>query len=292
MDEKNREVLSLDIESKGCLVDFELEDDLQFTVLGQMSDHFSRYDISIEQNTILKISAGKKKCVSSFLHICSEFSNFLSLALFSGQYPNELLFMNRDDRCVKLHYKVKPSAKHVGGSIIKYEKLKERLPIILSNWHKDYSKISPIIGHLVNSFSRENEFEPTDFLIIMQAMEGYHKRFRNKNDGKDVRKFEDEINLLLEHFKDVEMLKEIDIDPHKIRITRDFYTHLYMGDEEPDIITNYEELFWLTQQCKILLVCCMLDYMGMTTEEINESCNNSPLSFVIHTIQQKKQSLE
>ena len=116
-----------------------------------------------------------------------------------------------------------------------------------------------------------------DFLIIAQALDGYHKRFVNKKNGKDIKKYEEQIKVLLNQFKDVNVIKECNINPEVLKDTRHKYSHLYPDDEESWAVEG-DELYWLTEKCKILLTCCILNMMGLTNEEINICCENSPIS--------------
>ena len=102
--------------------------------------------------------------------------------------------------------------------------------------------------------------------------------------GKKKTKNEEGLKQLLDRFKDVDVLKECDIDIVEIIQTRDYYTHLLPDGTKEKAITDSENLLWLTAKCKILLLCCILDYMGMTPEEIDTCCNESPVRSTLHFI--------
>ena len=105
----------------------------------------------------------------------------------------------------------------------------------------------------------------------------------NKKDGgKDIRKYKEEVDILLDRFKDVEVIKKININTEVLEQSRDKYSHL-IPDEEKPLAVEGLELYALTKKCKVLLTCCILDMLGLDTDEINLCCNKSYLSSIIPT---------
>ena len=150
-------------------------------------------------------------------------------------------------------------------------------------WHENFDKIAPISRYLIDSLHRKHAFDVPDFLIIAQALDGYHKRFVNKKDGKDHKKYEDGIRILLEQFEDVDCVQKCNIDPTILRDSRNFYSHLCPDEEKKSAVDN-ADLYWLTEKCKILLTCCILNMLGLTNEEINLCCEHSPISQIIDSL--------
>ena len=122
-----------------------------------------------------------------------------------------------------------------------------------------------------------------DFLIIAQALDGYHKRFVNKKDGRDIQKYQEQIEVLLNKFKTVKAIKACKIDPIVLKDSRHKYSHLYPDDEKSQAVEG-GDLYWLTEKCKILLTCCILNMLGLTNKEINLCCENSPISQIIDSL--------
>ena len=123
-----------------------------------------------------------------------------------------------------------------------------------------------------------------DFLIIAQALDGYHKRFVNKKNGKDHQKYEDGIRILLKQFEDVECIQKCHINPKVVTQSRDKYSHLLLDEDKP-LAVEGEDLYWLTEKCKILLTCCILNMLGLTNKEINICCESqSPIKQIIDSL--------
>jgi hypothetical protein len=134
--------------------------------------------------------------------------------------------------------------------------------------------------------NRSNVFDVPDFLTIAQALDGVFKRFVNNKDGKDTKQYKKEIEKLLKRFEGVEVIQKCNIDTEALTQTRHKYSHL-IPDEDAKITKAVEEgepLYWLTQKCIVLLTCCILDMLGLTTEEINLCCNNSPINQIVISI--------
>ena len=159
-----------------------------------------------------------------------------------------------------------------------------KLPEILKIWHQKYDQLSQICHYLLSVLVYD-EFDIPDFLIIAQALDGYHKRFMNKKDGKDIRKYRDQIDAMLDWFGDVESIRKCHIESKMIADTRNKYSHLVPDEEdEGKTIARGTELFRLTQKAKILLTACILDLLGLNHKEIEVCFNNSIWHSVIDNI--------
>ena len=154
---------------------------------------------------------------------------------------------------------------------------------MLNTWHENFEKMAPISSYLIESLQKKNRFDVPDFLIIAQALDGYHKRFVNKKNGKDTRKYEEQIEILLDQFKDVKAIQERRIKPVVLTDSRNYYSHLF-PDEEIKSAVEGEDLYWLTEKCKVLLTCCILNMLGLTNKEINLCCEQSPISQIIDSL--------
>lgn len=232
-----------------------------------------------------EICATEPTSLKSYIMQIKEFTQFLSIALFGIQDPVSVEFIIEGDYKVrKLLFKKEVSYNPGFWSVIKLKEMKKKLPSMLILWHSNFEKIAPISRYLIESLHKKNRFDVPDFLIIAQALDGYHKRFVNKKNGKDIRKYEDQIEILLNQFKDVEVIKQCKINPLVLKDTRHKYSHLYPDDEESLAVTDGGNLFWLTEKCKILLTCCILNMLGLTNEEINLCCEQSPISQIIDSL--------
>ena len=239
------------------------------------------HDLTIIQTTTLEIEAIKALSIRTYLKQIEEFAQFLSIALYGDQNPTEIKFVNKESghECVLL-FKKNASVNPGIFTLIKFDLLKSNLPSMLIKWHEFFDRIAPISSYLIDSLQKKSRFDVPDFLIIAQALDGYHKRFVNKKNGKDHQKYEDGIKILLKQFEDVECIQKCHINPIILRDSRHFYSHL-SPDEEKKSAVEGDDLYWLTEKCKILLTCCILNMLGLTNKEINLCCEQSPISQII-----------
>ena len=222
--------------------------------------------ISISKKPFLEIEASNAISLKTILKQIGEFEQFLSIALYCDQSFDsiQLLSANRAQECVLL-FKKNASVDPAFLSLVKFDLLKGKLPSMLIKWHECY------------------RFDVPDFLIIAQALDGYHKRFVNKKNGKDHQKYEDGIRILLKQFEDVECIQKCHINPKVVTQSRDKYSHLLLDEDKP-LAVEGEDLYWLTEKCKILLTCCILNMLGLTNKEINLCCEQSPISQIIDSL--------
>lgn len=239
------------------------------------------YDLKITQTTTLEIEALEAISIRSCMRHIEEFAQFLSIALYCDQNPTEIKYVNKENKRESIFLFKKDASVDPGVmSLIKFGILKDKLPKMLNTWHENFEKIAPISSYLIGSLQKKSRFDVPDFLIIAQALDGYHKRFVNKKNGKNVQKYKDQIEILLNQFKDVKAIQDCRIKPTVLTDSRNYYSHLF-PDEEKKSAVESGDLYWLTEKCKILLSCCILNMLGVTNKEINLCFENSPIIQII-----------
>lgn len=283
------DLIKVDMRSRENLFSCQLEDGLSINLYPTVNTHFDRYNASVSCDSSLNVFSEKKLKLSQILLLTTEFSQFLSIALFSRQRP-ESIVIKAGAKQPEMHllFKVDVSQKPSIGTLIKYDKLSERIPSIYSQWHDNYKQLSPIVERLIRSMT-PGVFDAPDFLIIAHALDGYFKRFVNKKDGKDHRQYEQGIKILLEHFKDVELLQKCNLDPKELTDARNKYSHVYSDDEEGfSNVPEGEDLLWLTKKCIVLLTCCILECIGLTNDEINLCLRGSEIQAIVDAMPKKR----
>ena len=108
----------------------------------------------------------------------------------------------------------------------------------------------------------------------------------NKKDGKDTKQYEHQIKKLLEHFGGVQLLQKCKLDAKVLSHSRHKYSHLIPDTETKNVemAVSGEELYYLTRKSIVLLTCCILDFLGLTIEEINECFKNSIIERIVNDI--------
>lgn len=135
--------------------------------------------------------------------------------------------------------------------------------------------IAQILSNLIDSLEKKRVFTSNDFLVVIQALDGFSIRFREE---KELLK---QLTDLRDEFKSINRITLTDDDLNAARGSRNYYSHiLKLEKKEAKNALEGWDLFNLTKKLRVLLICCVLNYMGMDNEVINKlliRCNNSIL---------------
>ena len=272
------------------ILEWDIEDNITLQLHRDFFVNNTRYETIIKEDTLLLIKSREQLPISRYLKLIYIFKQFLSIALFGEQQPCRIEFKVASETNVmatKLLYRVNESYEPYIIPLLDFNKISYKIPDMLRKWYSNYEQMSPIIKYFVQAITElKNEFDTPDFLIIAQALDGYHKRFVNKKDGKDIRKYKEQIDKLLEHFKGVLLLKKCNLNTEVLTHSRHKYSHLIPDEENKNVekAVEGEELYYLTKKCIVLLTCCILDNLGLTIEEINLCFKDSAIERMVNDI--------
>lgn len=276
----------LDMGKRDSIASVDIEKGVNTYLWGYLAYHIERFSSTIEQSTNYVIESEEKIPIRKYLALISEFSEFLSIALFAQQHPNAIKFKDSQVNCYcSLLFKIRPSDKPGPVPLINYERMEDKVPNMLIRWHSQHEQVAPISNYLIRSMKYDTPFDAPDFLIAAHALDGYFKRFINGQDGKDTQQYQHGIDKLLKRFSNVEVVRKCKIDSEVLRDSRDKYSHLLPDSEKnaPKAVKG-QELYWLTAKCKVLISCCILEMLGLGIDEINDCCQGSSLSLIVNSI--------
>jgi hypothetical protein len=180
--------------------------------------------------------------------------------------------------------------------LLNYKSIKDNFSTIMAKWYADKEVLAPIRNHLVESVTDKRIFTSIDFLIVIQAIEGFWSRFRDdeykrkkKEEEKNTKnvikgknnntRLETILNMLIEEFGDVPRIKEEHIDVKCAVDSRHYYSH-FMDKSKKTHALDGLELYELTHKLRKLLICCILSFMGIDNERINKILSESNSSFL------------
>lgn len=165
--------------------------------------------------------------------------------------------------------------------LFNYNSIKDLYPEIIKKWYNEPTELAPIRYHLISSLEKKRYYSSVDFLIIVQALEGFFRRFRNHNYRKehglpkgDFKKLYPIMDALLREFEDIDLIKQCEIDIDAVVDSRIYYSH-FMPMSKMSKVVDGIELYDLTIRLRILLVCCVLSLFGFSNERINEILKKS-----------------
>lgn len=153
-----------------------------------------------------------------------------------------------------------------------YEQIKDIYPQILIKWYEESEKFSPIRGHLIECIKYKATFTELDFLIVIQAIEGFYYRFI-----KDGENLSTVLTNLINKFSDIDIIRNNEINVQASVDSRHYYSH-FMPEGKKKHVLNSKYLFFETYNLRILLVCCALDFIGLNHQKIDlllNATNNS-----------------
>ncbi len=236
------------------------------------------------ENTFFEIS--KKNMKSSFIELLTSvniFKQFLSLASLSSiDYLKIELFDSEDYQQIKSGKKIfhptsllyidrnnnYRTSKNDSKYLFKYEDIKNQYANIIKKWYDVKNELAPIRNHLIESILQKRIFTSLDFLILVQALEGFHRRFiENKRTSLNNR-----VTFFTLKFSDILKVNLSKKDILSVVASRDYYSHFF---EEKENVLDGIELYHLSEKLRILLICCVLSLIGFENEQINLLINKN-----------------
>ena len=157
-----------------------------------------------------------------------------------------------------------------------YAEISDSFHKIINNWLVDDDDLPLIIEHLVDGVAAPRSFNSTDFMTIIQGVDGFWQRFREDSyrSANNVKKstkigLDKELESLINEFETELEFDGSDIDIVSINDTRDFYSHLLKKGKKKNVLQG-GELYKTTKELRKLLVCCVMKETGFDSATINK----------------------
>lgn len=190
--------------------------------------------------------------------------------------------------------------------IFDYRRIQNDFAAIIKNWYSKYKLLEPAFDLVFEQFYNSNRFTVNTFLNLAQSAETFHARVHNhtKIPHEQYKKMKDDIlevvpteyhtwlndqfnfgnnlNLhsrlteLTEKYSNI-ILDKILGDKDKfvlnVKHSRNYYTHYSKRGERQAL--KGEELFYLSERLKILLVCSFLIEVGFEKDKLSTLLDNT-----------------
>ncbi len=245
----------------------------------------------LEQFSYLEIRKKEKTSIKELLTNIFMFEQFLSLATLSIVKSSAITLYDRSIyqqidktrfyRAIHIIHAFserrnlqRPELKSF-RYLFDFSSIEDIYPLILKKWYNDPIELAPIRYHLISSLEKKRYYSSIDFLIIIQALEGFCRRFRSKKYRKThclpERDYSDlyaMMGSLLSEFEDIDLIKKCEIDKDAVVDSRNYYSHFMPKDEDKKVLDGIE-LYELTIRLRVLLICCTLNLFGFSNEHIN-----------------------
>lgn len=274
--------------SNNFIVEVPVTDEMKFILEPRIFFSQSKMGLNIEvrQATDLVINFKKPVHLQFILNVVKEFEQILSVATLSHVQCKQFFVFDEKSIASGQNHKIEilhhyfreeynPNTKFT-NYLFTYASIKNEFPSILQKWYSN-EDIIPVRAHLVESLNRHGVFSSTDFLIVVQAIEGFYCRFRKDNQKLDII-----LKALVEEFRDIRCIEMEDGDYSKIVDTRNHYSHLLPPGKKTHVVNGFE-LYNLDFKLRKILLCCVLNFMGLNNSAIDRivaSSNNNYLRMV------------
>lgn len=259
---------------------------------GKYSMGESRLLPIMQQDTVLSIYNPAGLSIRQILGLNRKFEQFLSFATLRN-VNTESIFLNDPDVSQDLDGGRKymfpiylydrrriadnPGTIKSGNFLFEFDDIETDFPQIVRRWMDADDDLEPILQHLVDSLTFKQTFGSVDFLVVVQAVEGFWWRFRDEDyKQKLLTSSRKQTTLrtilceLMEEFSDVPAIRKVkdELDIPSIVDSRHYYSHFMRRSSKPNVKDGVE-LYRLTDSLKKLLICCVGSVIGLGRTSLN-----------------------
>lgn len=245
-------------------------------------NHPKDFAVYADQLTCLEVLK-EEICAEEAVMMARQMERFLSLAtLLPVEHTKIWLYSKEESQTsekgetyyhaielVTYLYKDRPEKIQDHNFLFKYSDVADVFPDMFKRMYSSES-VSLIWTMLLDSLEKKRVFTSNDFLLVAQALDGFAKRFRK---GKHI---ENEFTELRDEFKDIGRLNLTDEDLKEAAGSRNYYSHVLRVDlKEDKKAQDGFKLYDLMGRMRVLLICCVMDFLGLDHAKINQLLNNS-----------------
>ena len=249
----------------------------------------------LEQYTYVDIIKHNETSIEELLGNICLFEQFISLATLNlakssdiTLFDEEIYQQGEKDKYYREIHLIHPFVERMNiGKQIKsanflfqYLTIKDIYPTIIKNWFNAPIELYPIRLHLITSLEKKTIYSSVDFLIIIQAVEGFWWRFRDESyQRKAISKGSNTslctiLNELMAEFNDISILRTCDMNIKAIVDSRHYYSHFLLLSKKPNKLEGWP-LIKEAKKLRILLMCCVLSFIGFENSQIDLILNKT-----------------
>ena len=266
------------------------------------------FSTQFEQFTSLVVDCTKEVSIKYLYEKVIRFEKFLSLATLRNVSFAEMMIFSKKDltatgkrkhtaiRIDSVFHSAPSNEKIINHDFLfNYFSIESKYKEIIRKWYSRDSKFDAIRNHFLDFIDYSGQFTYINFLVVIQALEGYGVRYRKdsiemetkerikkaSNDGKPFGKkditLRDILSTLLKDYKDISCINKR-INKSAVVDSRHYYSHLTEKQKKHKL--DGVKLFELTCHLRKLLLCCVLSYLGFNNAEIEQLTKDSHSAIV------------
>ena len=262
-----------------------LDDCCKLVLEGEMNISHGKtgMQVTINQMSILNFVCSRPISMNDAKYHVFLFEQFLSFATLTPVQSDRFLLIDKNkkgdpakNKTIEIYEKKDERSndpERFWEFLFVYETIKDSFSSIICKWYAE-KEMFPIRAHLIDSVGHRGTFCSNDFLIVAQAVEGFYCRFRE--DGPNLTTI---LKNLRNEFSDISILELSDDDIKYIRDSRHYFSHLLPPGKKEHVVDGHE-LYNLNHKLRKLLLCCMLNFVGFSNQEINVIFSRSHNSYL------------
>lgn len=277
----------------------------KFSIDGAVNYRGDYFEPHISQKTYLTITSEDDCSLSDILSKIFLFEQFISFATLKHVESYKIVLFDKSkfqqlDNGKKFYFPIEyirvfhgredlateQDPHKRGDFLFTYDTIKSEFNKILTKWYSEQRDIAPIRHHLIECVRKKKTFSSVDFLIVIQGIEGFWWRFRdedykrgNQINHKKQTRLKTILATLIQEFEDIKALKLCDINIDDVVDSRNYYSHFVKKESKPHVKDGIE-LYELTDQIRKLLICCILNFIGFSNEQIAHIVKESHSSYL------------
>lgn len=294
------------VEPKDTIVSVTLDDGTVLSI--NQGVNYSSGDLclrpELKQYSYLEITNPEGLSINEISHLVHRFEMFLSMATFRS-VNHEELYLKDPDICQEMRdgrkiffpihlydsYSIEENSSKINmiNFLFSYKTISDEFPELIRKWMSNTGNMQPIMSHLVDSIAYKRVFSSVDFLVVIQAIEGFWWRFKddeykrwNGIGKKRQTPLETILKELLKEFDDVPAVHKLDLGVSSAVDSRHVYSHLLEKGAKPDALDGADLLF-LTRKLRVLLICCILSHYGLSHNKLTtifDNCHNDCVTYL------------
>lgn len=278
---------------RNVLLNVDIDKNVRLELVGGVSFNSGEFYLTpdLNQKTWFKLNFDDEVSISEIERYMRRLSSFLSLAFLSDVHCSRVYLTSPENvqefkDGQKYYHPIDIYWPNENGDcdlskkecLFGLNEIASNASSILKNWICCSNEIWPIMNHLVDSLKRKPVFSSVDFLIVIQAIEGFWWRFRDSsykkknNLGKrDKTELKTLIKELLNEYGRINAVNELSLDIDATTDSRHYYSH-FLPTGAKQHVKDGIELYNLTSKLRILLLCIVLTEIGFTDEQVDKIC--------------------
>lgn len=282
------------------LVQVEINDNLTLALRARTHVNFDINSFHVQQNTILDLRYKSDVSLNQILADIHLFNQFLVLATMQDVTTTSICIESEDSSdAIKVFFITPPSWQSVENEFLLDDpRIDDNFQKIIRAWYHTDEAFKPIKDYFIDILRRK-DYSIAGFLQVIQAVDGYWQRFKDeeykrnnpeyakRNKWHIEKEKEKEVSLktalekLVDEFKDIPIIKDFQFNYKSIINTRHHYSHLLKDGKKTDVMNEYKEFRTATKYLCALLVCCILEHLGVDKISIGNSLINASSHFLI-----------